>query len=318
MTTKKVKRFFLWLNICVIALVALILGTNCYYVIEEQEQAVVVTLGKASVVDTPGIHTKIPIIQKVYTISMAAKGLQIGYKQRGEEKPVSVSTESEMITSDYNFVNVDFFLEYRVINPERYKYATDDPEGIFKNMALSYIRDTIGIHGVDEVITTGRNEIQSEIFEKLSDRLKQEDIGLQLLKITIQDSEPPTDSVRDAFKNVETAKQIKETKINEARKYESEQLPAARAQVDATLKEAEAQKEMRINEAKAEVAVFEAMYKEYRRNPEMTRQRMFFEAMEDILPGMKIIIDNGDGTTSKMLPLDDFIESSPAGTGTGG
>ena len=309
MTVKQVKRFFLWFNIIVAAIVVIILVSNCFYVIEEQEQAVVVTLGKASIVVTPGFHTKIPFIQKVYTISMAAKGLEIGYKQERAGEWVGINTESEMITSDYNFVNVDFFLEYRVTNPERYMYATSDPEGIFRNMALSYIRDTIGIHMVDEVITTGRNEIQAEIFDKFSERLDQDNIGLQLLKITIQDSEPPTEIVRDAFKNVETAKQMRETKINEARKYESEQLPAARAQVDATLKEADAKKEMRINEAKAQVAVFNAMYDEYRKNPEMTRWRMFYEAMEDILPGLKIIIDNGDGTTSKMLPIESFSDS---------
>jgi len=309
LTVKQVKRFFLWFNIIVGAIIVIILVSNCFYVIEEQEQAVVVTLGNASIIDTPGFHTKIPFIQKVYTISMAAKGLEIGYKQERAGEWVGVNAESEMITSDYNFVNVDFFLEYRVTNPERYMYASSDPEGIFRNMALSYIRDTIGIHMVDEVITTGRNEIQAEIFDKFSERLEQDNIGLQLLKITIQDSEPPTEIVRDAFKNVETAKQMRETKINEARKYESEQLPAARAQVDATLKEADAKKEVRINEAKAQVAVFNAMYDEYRKNPEMTRWRMFYEAMEDILPGLKIIIDNGDGTTSKMLPIDSFADN---------
>ena len=306
MSIKQVKRFFLWLNLAVFALIVIILVSNCFYVIEEQEQAVVVTLGKASIVETPGFHTKIPFIQKVYTVSMAAKGLEIGYKQEGSGTWVGVNTESEMITSDYNFVNVDFFLEYRIVNPERYMYASSAPEAIFRNMALSYIRDTIGMYKVDEVITTGRNEIQAKIFEKLSDRMEQENIGLQLLKITIQDSEPPTDTVRNAFKNVETAKQIRETKINEARKYESEQLPAARAQVDATLKEAEAQKEMRINEAKAQVAVFNAMYDEYKKNPEMTKQRMFYEAMENILPSLKVIIDSGDKSTEMLLPLESF------------
>jgi membrane protease subunit HflK len=265
-----------------------------------------VTFGRASVVESPGFHTKIPFMQKVYPISMAAKGLEIGFHQNAAGEWVSVGIESEMITADYNFVNVDFFLEYRVDNPERYMFATNDPDAIFKTMALSYIRDTIGLHMVDEVITTGRNEIQAEIWEKLSARLELENIGLQLLKITIQDSEPPTETVRNAFKNVETARQIKETKINEARKYESEQIPAARAQVDATLREAEAKKEMRINEARAEVAVFNAMYEEYRKNPAMTKQRMFFEAMEEILPDMKIVIDDGNGTTDKILPLESF------------
>jgi membrane protease subunit HflK len=160
---------------------------------------------------------------------------------------------------------------------------------------------------VDEVITTGKGEIQAEIREKLSNRLEADDIGLQLINITIQDSEPPTEIVKDAFKNVETARQGKETKINEARKYESEQVPAARAQVDAIQKEADTRKQVRINEAYAQVAVFNAMFAEYQKNPLMTRRRMYFEAMEEILPGMKIVIDDGDGATSKVLPLESFV-----------
>jgi len=233
---------------------------------------------------------------------MAAKGLSIGYTTGN----VTVASESLMITSDYNFVNVDFFLEYKVSNPERYLFASNEPEAIFKNMALSYIRDTIGLHVVDEVITTGKSEIQAEIREKLSIRLAHDNLGLQLINITIQDSEPPTEIVKDAFKNVETAKQGKETRINEARKYESEQIPAARAQVDAIQKEAETHRQVRVNEALAQVAVFNAMYEEYQKNPVMTRQRMFYEAMEEILPNLKIVIDDGDGSTSKILPLDSF------------
>lgn len=304
MTIKSVKRFFLGLNVAVVLLLLILLGSNSYFLVQEQEQAVVITLGNASVVSTPGIHFRIPFVQRVVPVSMAVKGLNIGYV----DDDTSVYSESMMITSDYNFVNVDFFLEYKVSNPERYLFASNDPEGIFRNMALSYIRDTIGLHGVDEVITTGKNEIQAEIREKLTTRLEEEDIGLQLINITIQDSEPPTAIVKDAFKNVETAKQGKETRINEARKYESEQLPAARAQVDATLKEAETHREVRVNEAKAQVSVFNAMYEEYAKNPLMTRRRMFYEAMEDVLPGLKVIIDSGTGSTSKILPLEPFMD----------
>ncbi len=304
MTIKSVKQFFFGLNVAVVLVLLILLGSNSYFLVQEQEQAVVITLGNASVVSTPGIHFRIPFVQRVVPVSMAVKGLNIGYV----DDDTSVYSESMMITSDYNFVNVDFFLEYKVSNPERYLFASNDPEGIFRNMALSYIRDTIGLHGVDEVITTGKNEIQAEIREKLSTRLEEEDIGLQLINITIQDSEPPTAIVKDAFKNVETAKQGKETRINEARKYESEQLPAARAQVDATLKEAETHKEVRINEAKAQVSVFNAMYEEYAKNPLMTRRRMFYETMEDVLPGLKVIIDSGTGSTSKILPLEPFMD----------
>ena len=300
MTEKQVKRVFRISNMVVFAIVLIVLAFNSLYIVEEQEQAVVLTFGNATVVSEPGPHFKIPFIQEVTTVPMDIKGFSIGYKENGD---TSLLSESLMITSDYNFVNVDFYLEYKVSNPERYLFASDKPEVILNNLALSYIRDTIGLHGVDEVITTGKNEIQAEIREKLIQRLEEEDIGLQLINITIQDAEPPTDEVKDAFKNVESARQGMETAINEAKKYESERVPAARAQEDAILKEAEAQREVRINEARAQVAVFEAMYAEYLVNPDMTRLRMYYEAMEDVLPGIKVIIDYGDGTT-KLLPLE--------------
>lgn len=333
MTTKQAKRYLRISNIVVALIVVLILATNSIYTIQEQEQAVVVTFGKAEVVTTPGPHMKIPFVQDVKIVSMVINGFSIGYRSddgnntnftnqagydwsnyqnaatamnESNNSDGSIYSESLMITSDYNFVNVDFYLEYQVSDPERYLFASKEPELILRNLALSYIRDTIGLHGVDEVITTGKNEIQAEIKEKLANRLTQEDIGIQLNNITIQDAEPPTDEVKNAFKNVETAKQGKETAINTARKYASEQVPAARAQEDSILKIADAEKEARINAAKGQVSVFNAMFAEYKKNPLMTKQRMFYETMEEILPNMKIVIDNGDGSTSKVLPLESF------------
>ena len=108
-----------------------------------------------------------------------------------------------------------------------------------------------------------------------------------------------------AFKAVETAKQGKETALNNANKYRNEKLPEAEAEADQIIQDAEAQKQVRINEAEAEVARFNAMYEEYVKNPEITKKRMFYETMEDVLPGMKIVIDNGDGV-QKVMPLDSF------------
>ncbi len=129
----------------------------------------------------------------------------------------------------------------------------------------------------------------------------------------------------EAFKAVETAKQGKETAINNANKYRNEKLPQAQAQIDQIMQEAESSKVQRINEANAEVAKFNAMYAEYVKNPEVTKKRMFYESMEDILPGMKVIID-GTGQTSTILPLDSFTQTGgdqgraggqTAGGGTG-
>ena len=286
-------------------LVVLILGINCYYTIGEQEQAVVTTFGKPQAVSTPGLHFKVPFIQKVKKVDTTIKGLSIGYDLNTD---VTKEDESLMITSDYNFVNVDFFLEYKVSDPIKALYASENPVMILKNMAQGCIRSVIGSYDVDSVITTGKSEIQSKIKTMLMEQLDSQDIGIQLVNITIQDAEPPTEAVKEAFKAVETAKQGKETAINNANKYRSEKLPQAEAQVDQILKQSEAEKQARINEAQGQAARFNALYEEYNKYPLITKQRMFFETMQEILPDLEVIIDNGDGSVQKILPLDSFTE----------
>ena len=297
------KAGFRTIGIVVVVLVLLFMGMNCYYTIGEQEQAVITTFGKAEAVSTPGLHFKIPFIQQVNKVDTTIKGLSIGYDVNTGK---SVEDESLMITSDYNFVNVDFFLEYKVSDPIKALYASENPVLILKNMAQGCIRSVIGSYDVDSVITTGKSEIQSKIREELMAQLEEKNIGIQLVNLSIQDAEPPTAEVIEAFKAVETAKQGKETAINNANKYRSEQMPQAEAQVDQIKKQAEAEKEARINEANGQAARFNALYEEYIKYPLITKQRMFFETMQEILPDLEVIIDNGSGSIQKILPLDSF------------
>ena len=211
-----------------------------------------------------------------------------------------------MITSDYNFINVDFYIEYQVNDPVKALYASSDPKEILKNMAQSCIRTVIGQSEVDSVLTTGKGEIQAQIKEMIASRLEETDLGIYLVNIAMQDAEPPTTQVMEAFKAVETAKQGKETALNNANKYKNEKIPEAQAKVDQILKQAEADKAERIKEAEGQVARFNSMYEEYIKYPDITRQRMFYEAMESILPTLEVIIDNGNGTVQKILPLDTF------------
>lgn len=126
------------------------------------------------------------------------------------------------------------------------------------------------------------------------------------MNITIQDAEPPTQEVINAFKNVENAKQGKETSINKANQKRNEDIPAARAAADETVKTAKAQAEERVNEAKGQTARLNELYAEYQKYPLITKQRMFYETMEEILPDMKVIIEKSDGTTQTMFPLESF------------
>lgn len=291
----------------IVVVLLLLLVSESYYSIQEEEQAVVCTFGSPKAVTTPGLHFKIPFIQTVTKVNTTIQGFSIGYHSTGEE------ADALMITSDYNFIFVDFYAEYRVTDPVKALYASQDPELVLKNIAQNCIRTTIGSYSVDSVLTTGKNEIQSNIKQMILDKLENYDIGIQLVNITIQDATPPTAEVENAFKEVETAKQGKETALNNANKYRNEQIPGAEAEADKILQDAEASKQERINEANGQVARFNSMYQEYVKYPEVTKKRMFYEAMEDVLPEIKVIIQGKDGSTNTILPLDSFVSGDSAG-----
>ena len=295
-------------KLIVVAIIALVIINSSYYTIQEEEQAVVCTFGEPKAVTTPGLHFKITFIQTVTKVNTTIKGFSIGYSTEGDES--EGSDDAMMITSDYNFIHVDFYAEYRVTDPVKAVYASENPEEILKNIAQNCIRTTIGSYSVDSVLTTGKNEIQANIKQMILEKLEEYDIGIQLVNITIQDAEPPTEEVSNAFKEVETAKQGKETAVNNANKYRNEQIPNAEAESDKIIQDAEATKQERINEANGQVARFNSMYEEYIKYPEVTKKRMFYEAMEDVLPGVKVIIESSDGTTETILPLDSFVSEN--------
>ena len=296
--------------IAILVILLILSAFDSYYTLKEDQYAVITTFGKPSMVSSSGLKFKLPFVQQVTKVSKTIQGFPLGYRP---ESNVSVDEESLMITYDYNFVNVDFYVEYRVTDPIKYLYNSQDPVGILKMLCQSYIRDTIGLYDVDSVITTGKSEIQSAIKQKVTDRLDKEDIGIQLVNITIQDAEPPTYEVQQAFTAVETAKQSAETAVNNARKYANEVLPAANADADQIIKKAEAYKQSKINEATGQAARFTELYNEYEKYPLITKQRLFYEAMEDILPDMKLFILNEDTNVQTALPLESFAEVTVEG-----
>lgn len=289
-------------------LVLAIVAFESVYSIGEQEQGVVTTFGSAGSVVTSGLHFKIPFVQRVTKVNTTILGFPIGYRSSNDENASQeqIDDESLMITSDFNFVNVDFYVEYKVSDPVKYLYHSQQPQQILKNIAQSCIRNIISNYAVDDVITTGKSKIQAEIKEMIIEKLEEQDIGLMLVNISMQDAEPPTEAVIEAFKAVETAKQGKETAINNANKYRNEKIPEASAKADRITQDAEAAKQERVNEGIAQAARFNEMFAEYEKNPLLTKQRMFYEAMEEVLPGVKLIIDDGSGNLNKTLYLDEL------------
>ena len=290
-----------------VLVLVLIIGFNCYYNVNEQEQAVVTMFGKVTDVKSAGLYFKIPLIQQVHKVDTTTHGMQIGYTESNDpysQMSQVVEYEALMITSDFNFVDIDFYLEYRVSDPRNYLYTSSDPIAVLRNMAQDAIRSTVIDYTVDDVITTGKSQIQSTVRDRIVKDLEEAQIGIEVVNLTVQDAEPPTSAVFQAFKAVETAKQSADTAVNNARQYQNEQIPAAEAAADKITQQAQAQKEARIAEAEGQTARFNAMYEEYRLNPGVTRERLYYEAIEAILPGVKVVIDNG--TTQTVLPLDQF------------
>ena len=289
-------------------IVALVLVSGCYYNVSEQEQAVVTMFGKVTGTKSAGLYFKIPILQQATLVDTTTKGMPIGYTTSGSgerEAMGTVSThEASMITSDFNFVDIDFYLEYRVNDPVAFLFASENPESVLRNVAQAAIRSTVVKYTVDDVITTAKSQIQSEVRETIMEDLEELVIGLQIVNVSVQDAEPPTDEVIEAFKAVETAKQGADTAVNNARRYQSEKIPAAEAQADRILQQAEAEKASRIAEAEGQAERFSRLYEEYAKYPLITRQRLFYETMEEVLPDLKVIVT--DGGTQTMLPLESF------------
>jgi len=311
---KKVNfKILLLIPVIVIAVSAIM---SCQYTVEETEQAVVTTLGKVTSVETAGLHFKLPYpIQNVSKVAVnRTQKLQIGYASTSENTgytdAASVADEAKMITGDFNIVNIDFFIEWKISDPVKFLYNSDDPSQILKMIAQSSARSIIGSKEVDGVLTTEKAIIQAEIKEKIVNKLGNYDLGVQVLDVKIQDSQPPTSEVIAAFKNVETAKQEKETRINEALTYKNKTLPAAESQADKLVREAESYRESRINAARGEVAKFNAMYTEYAKNKNITKTRMYLETIEEILPDVTVYIDSTEGGVQKMLPLKSFTTSA--------
>ena len=310
---KKQKVFTQWENplkkgkkaiiIAFVVIFALVFVNNCYYQVKEQEQAILTMFGKVLRVDTAGLYFKVPFVQSVHKVDMTTHGIGIGYTIENGQN-ITVEDEGIMITSDFNFVDIDFYLEYKVSDPVAAYYNSENPDLIMKNMTLASIRNTVVNYPVDDVITTAKGQIQSEVKEKLQKELTDKNIGLTVVNISVQDAEPPTAEIVQAFKSVETAKQGKETAVNNAKKYQSEELPKAEAGADKIVQDAEASKEARIAEAQGQVARFNEMYEQYKLQPYITKKRLFYETMEDILPELKVIVT--DGNTQQLLPLEGF------------
>lgn len=315
-----VKRILTTASLALVGIIALIAIFTTWYTVDESEQAVVITFGKAEepILDS-GLHFKLPWpMQKVEILSKETFSLRFGYKQSEDGEIDSYDNETKMITGDENIVLTDLVVQWKITDPGKYLFNSEAPQEILHDATSASIRSIIGSSMIDEALTSGKADIEAQTRDLLATLIEKYDIGISILGVKLQDVELPNAEVRSAFTAVTDARETKNTKTNEAKKYQNQRESEAIGEIAAIKSRAEGQRTARIQQATGEVAVFNKLYAEYRNNQEITRQRLVIETLESVLPNAQIYIMNDSGETVKYLPLQQPTQVPPVTTEQGG
>ena len=309
------KRIYSVIGMAVAGIVLTVSLFTSWYTLGESDQAVILTFGKAEdTVTEPGLHFKLPWpIQNVEKLARETMSLEFGYKEENGKKE-KFSDETKMITGDENIVLTDLVVQWKIADPEKYLFNSDDPKAILHNVTSAAIRSVIGSSTIDEALTDGKAQIEIDTRELITTLVNNYDIGINILAVQLQDVEVPNAEVRAAFTAVTDARETQNTKENQAEKYKNEKESEAKGEVAAILSQAEGEKIARIQQAEGDVAVFNSLYEQYVQNKEITRSRLILETLEQVLPNAKLYIMNDDGETLKYLPLVPNSSTNPSVT----
>ena len=292
----------------IIALVLLLLGAwTAYYTVPSDSVAVVQRFGKYLKDVPPGLHFKFPLGIDTASIVPVKRQLkqEFGFTTPGAtdayQSPVDGKRETEMVTGDLNAALVEWVVQYRISDPAKFLFEVREPRATLRYVSESVMREVVGDRTVDEVITIGRQEIESEALVKMQTLSSKYEMGINIDQVQLKNINPPR-PVQESFNEVNQAQQEKEKLINEARREYNKVIPLAEGEKDQRIREADGYRLKRINEAEGDVARFSALLTEYAKAPEVTRRRIYVETMQSVLPGIrsKIIVDD---ETSNILPL---------------
>src|SRR6267143_1956782 len=257
----------------------------------------------------PGLAYAIPHVDEIRIVpTQRLLKLEFGfttpnssYPYQGDPQPEDTET---MITGDLNTALVPWVVQYRITDPRQYLFGAREPEQTLRDLSESVMREVIGDRTVDEVLTIGRHDIETSALKRLADLSSEYGLGLQIQQVQLATVRPPP-AVQAAFNEVNQAQQEKQTAINQAWAVYNDAVPNARGQAKETEKKAEAYAFRRVNEAKGDAQKFSLLLTEYRKAPEITRRRLYLEAMQAILPSLqkKVIVDDSLKSILQTLPL---------------
>lgn len=280
-----------------------------YFQLEPDEAAVVLRLGRYQRTVGPGPHFHLLFLESVERESIIVEREEFGFRtidpveQAYEER----AEEKRMLTTDTNLINVPFVVQWQVRDIDDYRFNADAVPTLIRGAAQAAMGEIVAQHPIDSVLTTKRGQIATAARIHLQELLDGYGAGVHIEEVELQDVNPP-DEVRDAFREVISAEQDRERLILEAQGYAEQIVPIARGEAEALLNQAEAYKETRVLEARGEAERFNALFFEYEKAPEVTRERLYIETLEEILPGMeKVIIE--EGKSERVLP---YLPLGPA------
>ena len=290
------------------------------YIINPDEQGVVLRFGKYERTEGPGPHYAWPVpIETVYKpqVTQVLRS-EVGFRSVGQSATFqqgqvrTIPEEASMLTGDENIVNVQFSVQYKISDPVQYLFNVSAPAALVRNAAEAAMREVIGNSLIDSALTDGKLQIQTEATQLLQEILDRYKVGVRVIAVQLQDVHPPKE-VSDAFKDVASAREDKSRIINEAEAYRNELIPKARGLAAEVENQAQAYKETRIRNAEGEADRFLALLKEYEQAKDVTKQRMYLEAMEEILsrPGMEKLVLPKDAA-DRVLPLLPLMQSAPS------
>ncbi len=311
----KIKPKFIKIGIAVIIIAVFLFGS--IYQIEPEEAGIILRLGKFVRTTEPGLHFKLPLgIEKLIKVPVQRQlKMEFGFRTTragiSSEFQVTQDTRKEavMLTGDLNVAVAEWIVQYRIQDPYKYLFKVRDVTTTFRYMNEAVVRQVVGDHSVDEVITIGRAKIAAESKEILQELCDQYETGIVVNQLIFQDVNPP-DSVKPSFNEVNESLQEKERKINEAWSEYNQAVPKARGVAEQTIQAAQGYATARVNNAEGDAERFKSIYQEYRRAPVVTRKRLYLEALNEILPKIqkKIIFDESQKNIMPLLNLGEEVK----------
>jgi membrane protease subunit HflK len=284
---------------------------SCFYSIPADSVGVLVRLGRFSSQVGPGLGLKMPWgidSMNVVPIQRQLK-LEFGFATQGATNRDQASREPDleksMVTGDLNMAAVEWVVQYRIQDPRAWLFATSEPGLTLRDASESVMREVVGDRTVDEVLTVGRQQIEEEAMLKLKALSDRYGLGVMIMQVQLKNVNPPR-AVQNSFNEVNQAQQEKEQSINQANGEYNKAVPRAKGRADQSLREAEGYALKRVNEARGNAERFTALLEEYEKAPDVTRQRLYQEAMRDLLPQLerKVIVDEKLGGPLPLLNLD--------------